>query len=48
MNSYTVQLTLSIDADNEQEAWKLAAHKLDSHDFDSDQITIELENQETV
>lgn len=43
MNTYTVQLTFTVEADTEKEAWKNACDLLNDGDYDSDNITIELD-----
>jgi hypothetical protein len=43
MKNYTVTITLSITADNDDEAWKMAEKRLTQGDYDHDSIEIEEE-----
>jgi len=43
MKTYTVSLTLSVEAENENRAWKKFWEKVQANDFDSNTIEIDEE-----
>ena len=46
MAKYTVSVTLTVEAQNKDEAWAEAEHKLHHKDYDHDSIDVELEEKD--